>query len=1006
MNFVRLMVAVENASKRLVVVLPICLISACAVDPITTTQTSTPTSNSELFEQRVQVRIARQHLRGVNIDRSSAEDEAVQDMRYAARAGLKRARTESSAKERERAIWGETSNRDFTRYEAARQEWQLGVQSSSDMTKLGARKTAGVSPELWRQLKLTQHPSGRVNHLWVNPSNASRLIAGTDGDGLWKSDDAGATWVSTTNSFGAMAIEKIAFSLAAPQVLYAATGSRRGHSRTLGKGLLKSTDGGETWSTLSATSPNCSSITDCARKQDHWQIINGIDVSPASPSVVVVATSLGLWRTADAGLSWFNVLPAPTSVYAAYRVQFADIQFNPMDASKALAVTDEGTAYRSGDGGTTWTAFTVAALPKSQGARIHYSRAVNGRIYLLGGNASSYLEVHRSNDNGASWGLLASVRSPSGSPAFSSLWYTGALWVDPTDENMIVAGSGWPYRSQNGGSTWESFCCGWADPTSIVSDPGYNGTSNKRIYLADDGGVYRYNDISASQSSSAAGSYATVSYLNTGLSVTQNNVVAGASPGPVITGNQDVGIQSYQLTTSPATSWRLSQAGDGTDVAVDATNPSTIYATTQYAAHIYRSDDGGATQTVLCSTWTAAAPPAAGTAPCVDNAPFSARFALDPQSPKRMYFGGKSLWRSDDVKTAANPAWTKIYSALSSDYGVRSITVSRVNADHLWFIQDSPNGARILRSTNASSAAPVFMEASAMPQNCWANVIHADSADTDVAWLGCAGFLSVSGLYKTIDAGATWRPVSSFPVMPIYAISQHPANSSHAYVGTEFGLYASDNSGASWSPSSEGPGNIAVTSIAWYAPTTMLIGTYGRNVWLTTVKQTKTMTEFHYPALDYYFATSRDSDKAALDAIAGWTRTGKSFTVLASGDVGAKGITRYYFDQIARGGARGSHFYTLVDSENVALTALNPTNAQLPSLPFNEGIDSYAYPPAVEGVGGSCASGLVPVFRAFRGQARFPDDPNHRFTIDVLAYNGLVAKGWDGEGVKFCVPST
>jgi hypothetical protein len=44
------------------------------------------------------------------------------------------------------------------------------------------------------------------------------------------------------------------------------------------------------------------------------------------------------------------------------------------------------------------------------------------------------------------------------------------------------------------------------------------------------------------------------------------------------------------------------------------------------------------------------------------------------------------------------------------------------------------------------------------------------------------------------------------------------------------------------------------------------------------------------------------------------------------------------------------------------------------------------------------------VFRIFRGQARFPDNPNHRFTTDPAIYNAFVAQGWDGEGVKFCVP--
>ena len=167
----------------------------------------------------------------------------------------------------------------------------------------------------------------------------------------------------------------------------------------------------------------------------------------------------------------------------------------------------------------------------------------------------------------------------------------------------------------------------------------------------------------------------------------------------------------------------------------------------------------------------------------------------------------------------------------------------------------------------------------------------------------------------------------------------------------------------------------------------------------------KTLTEYIYSPLNYYFLTSRDADKAALDALPGWARTGQSFSARSFADPGALGISRYYFDQIAKNQTRGSHFYTLVNSEKAALSELNPNNLSLSRLPVNEGIDSYAFAPVTEGVGGSCAAGQTPVYRLFRGQVRFPDDPNHRFTTSLALYNQFVALGWDGEGVKLCAPN-
>ena len=172
----------------------------------------------------------------------------------------------------------------------------------------------------------------------------------------------------------------------------------------------------------------------------------------------------------------------------------------------------------------------------------------------------------------------------------------------------------------------------------------------------------------------------------------------------------------------------------------------------------------------------------------------------------------------------------------------------------------------------------------------------------------------------------------------------------------------------------------------------------------TTPSNVKTMVEYIYVPLNYFFVTSRDDDKATLDAISSFQRTGLSFPVYATQTGSAKAISRFYFDKVAMNSSRGSHFYTLLDADKSALTALNPNNAQTPRLPYNEGIDSWAFLPVVAGVGGSCASGQTPVYRLFRNATRFPDDPNHRFTSDVATYNAFVALGWDGEGVNFCVP--
>ncbi len=163
------------------------------------------------------------------------------------------------------------------------------------------------------------------------------------------------------------------------------------------------------------------------------------------------------------------------------------------------------------------------------------------------------------------------------------------------------------------------------------------------------------------------------------------------------------------------------------------------------------------------------------------------------------------------------------------------------------------------------------------------------------------------------------------------------------------------------------------------------------------------MIEYRIPALDYYVITSRPNEQISLDALPDFRRTGASFPVYATQASATIAITRYYFDQVAKQGTRGSHFYTLLADEIAALNRLNPSNALAPRLPFNEGVDSFAAMPEMLSGNNTCTQGLQPVYRLFRGNARFPDDPNHRFTIERQIYDEFVALGWSGEGIVLCV---
>lgn len=160
------------------------------------------------------------------------------------------------------------------------------------------------------------------------------------------------------------------------------------------------------------------------------------------------------------------------------------------------------------------------------------------------------------------------------------------------------------------------------------------------------------------------------------------------------------------------------------------------------------------------------------------------------------------------------------------------------------------------------------------------------------------------------------------------------------------------------------------------------------------------LTEYYHSGLDYYFLTGRDADKSALDALAAFARTGREIKVFRNANVDTLPLERHFFAKVARGGTRGSHFFTASPDDQFTLMTLNPTNAQLDAKPYLEGVEGYAVP---KNATGSCPTNTIPIYRAFKGVPRYVDDGNHRFSASLAQHQDMITRlGWTDEGVVFC----
>ncbi len=146
------------------------------------------------------------------------------------------------------------------------------------------------------------------------------------------------------------------------------------------------------------------------------------------------------------------------------------------------------------------------------------------------------------------------------------------------------------------------------------------------------------------------------------------------------------------------------------------------------------------------------------------------------------------------------------------------------------------------------------------------------------------------------------------------------------------------------------------------------------------------VVEFYNTTLNHFFVTADPVERASIDAGGsgpGWTRTGNTFK---SG--GPNAVCRFFGVQSA-GGPNG-HFYT-ADADECNQVKRDP-GWQFESLDFS-------ITPAL--AGGTCAPGLMPVYRAYN--QRFAQrDSNHRLTSNFAAYQQQIAAGWAGEGIVMC----
>jgi len=650
--------------------------------------------------------------------------------------------------------------------------------------------------------------SGRVPSLAIDKSSPENIFVGSAFGGIWRSKNRGETWLPLLDHSQISPIGSLSVSQHSLPVILAGTGEANVAFRDLvvkndrllaggvGRGILRSTDYGESWNIVGKEFTN--------------QSFAEIKFGEKNPDIAVAVGTMGVSLSTDAGLTWKNVTPEIEIQLPV--VAGTSVALSPENADEAwVAMWGAGIFYTSNllsSDRPDWK-WLRNGLPLSNLARIEIdiSRSNPNSIAALISNADHRLRgIYVSRDAGASWSKIDSAPDLLQGQGF----YNMLLAFSPfTDKSLYYGGVG-PrpegasslfFASEN--NTWNFTPIGselHVDFHDIGFDPELPGT----MYVSNDGGIWRSFDSGANWES-----------INRGLQITQVMSVSRSPDGErlIYAGTQDNGTIRY----SSVGDWLHVEDGDGGAVEVDLFDSNIVY-TIFFQHKLTRSTQKGDEGTFI---------PRHPNLEQHGDMGLLAPFALNPFKPGELVLGADNVYVSSD----RGDTWKKIDfnpSAPSSRVRksvISSITYKTVNAffvgtsnGEVWQIERQSSGwkQRLILRTSEALGFDGYISSIKFSENIGSILL---SIQDDIH----GGLIYIENIdVPVLEYFATY--------MPVYDVEKVSEN---VYVaGTLNGLVQYDKrSNRVFELTTDLP-RVAAFDIDYdQARSELLVGTFGRGVW-------------------------------------------------------------------------------------------------------------------------------------------------------------------------------
>lgn len=682
--------------------------------------------------------------------------------------------------------------------------------------------------------------SGRTAAIDAVAANPNIIYIGAATGGVWKSENGGLTWDPIFDQQPVAAIGAVSIFQANPDIVWVGTGEGNPrNSASVGNGIYKSIDSGETWTHLGL---------------EKTERIHRILLHPSNPDIAYVCAmgqawgenpERGVYKTTDGGNNWNQIL------FVNDATSCSDLAMDPSNPDKLLAGMWQYRRwpwhFKSGgpgsglfltvDGGRNWKPFAQEdGLPEGELGRIGVAFAPSNPEIVYALVEAQKSALLRSADGARNWRKVNQENDIAPRP----FYYTD-LRVDPQFPNRVYNLHSLVTVSDDGGKSFHTlipFRNLHPDHHAMWINP----SDGRHILSGNDGGVGISHD--RGETWRFVRNLPLAQFYHVRLDMDQPyNIYGGLQdngswrgPSSVWEGGFSGGIRNLH--------WTMVAFGDGFDTLPDPEDSTRGYAMSQ-GGNLYRWNLRTGEGKVIRPD------PPQGTKLRFN---WNAGIAQDPFDSATIYYGSQFVHKSTDRGeswsiispdlTTNNPEWQKQeesggltpdVTAAENFTTILSIAPSPLQKGLIWVGTD--DGRLHVTRDGGDNWTSVEQNVPGVPPNTWIPHVTPSPHDAATAFVVFDNHRRSDWtpyLYKTTDYGNSWQSLATSDIRG-YALKmeQDPVHPDLLFLGTEFGLFVSLNGGSTWFPWRHGVPTVSVMDLAIHAREhDLVIATHGRALYV------------------------------------------------------------------------------------------------------------------------------------------------------------------------------